>query len=400
MKIAIVGAGAAGMFCAANLKAGFEIEVLEQSGGVLRKVEQSGGGRCNITNAQKNVSEFIKAYPRGGKSLRKPLMRFGNSALEEWFLKKGVKFKTEGDGRVFPESDDSLTIVNCLHSEARKNGATIRKNFSAKNFSKMPDGKYMLSSQDGNAVIADAVLFATGGCWNADLKSALERMSHKFAEPLPSLFGFKAEGLEELAGLSLRDACLKCPEFGFETSGDILFTHEGMTGPAVLKMSSLGARVFAAKGYKLDFSLSVLKNPESFDLFCKEARAKHSKKLAKNFRHPEIPQKYWEFLLEKSGISGELEWAHFSKENQKSLRSNIMSLNARTTAKAANTREFVTSGGLELDCVDLNTMQSKFLPNVFFAGECLNIDAFTGGYNLQAAWTTSFIAASSINSLK
>lgn len=399
MKIAIVGAGAAGMFCAANLKGNFDVEVLEGSGGILRKVEQSGGGRCNITNSQKNVSEFIKAYPRGGKSLRKPIMRFGNSALEEWFLKRGVKFKTEEDGRVFPESDDSLTIVNCLLSEAQKNGAFIRKNFSVKNFSKMQDGKYMLSSKDGDAVIADAVLFAVGGRWEQSLKEALERMSHKFAAPLPSLFGFKAEELSELAGLSLKEAYLKCPEFGFETSGGILFTHEGITGPAVLKMSSLGARVFAEKEYKLDFLLCVLKNPESFDLFCKEARTKHSKKLARNFRHPEIPQKYWEFLLEKSDISCECEWAHFSKENQKTLRSNIASLKIKTDAKAANTREFVTSGGLELDCIDLSTMQSKILPNVFFAGECLNIDAFTGGYNLQAAWTTSYIASSAINSL-
>lgn len=400
MKIAIIGAGAAGMFCAANLNGDFEIEILEESGGVLKKVEQSGGGRCNITNSQKSVSEFIKAYPRGGKSLRKPLMRFGNSELEGWFLERGVKFKTEEDGRVFPESNDSLTIVNCLLSEAQKKGALIRRNFSVKNFSKMPGGKYMLSSQSGDAVIADAVLFANGGRWNAGLKSALERFSHKFSEPLPSLFGFKTEGLEELAGLSLKNARLKCPEFGFETTGGILFTHEGITGPSVLKMSSLGARVFADKNYKIEFSLSVLKDIGSFDLFCGEARAKHSKKLAKNFRLPEIPQKYWEFLLEKSGVPNECEWAHFSKESQKRLRLNISSLNVKTSARAANTREFVTSGGADLDCLDLSTMQSKFLPNVFFAGECLNIDAFTGGYNLQAAWTTSFIAASSINSLK
>lgn len=400
MKIAIVGAGAAGMFCAANLDKNFDIEILESGNGILKKVEQSGGGRCNITNAEKNISEFIKAYPRGGKSLRKPLMRFGNIALEEWFFKRDVKFKKEDDGRIFPVSDDSLTIVNCLYAEAKKNGAIIRKNFAVKNFSKTTDNQYMLTSQNGDVVCANVVLFALGGRWNDELRGALERTSHKFIEPLPSLFGFKVEGLSALSGISLKDVFLKCEEFNFETSGDILFTHEGITGPVVLKMSSVGARVFADKNYKLQFQLSILKNLEAFDLFCKEARAKHSKKLVKNFRLPEIPQKFWEFLIEKSGIGENCEWAHFSKENQKSLRANIASFKIETSARATNTREFVTSGGVDLTCVDLSTMQSKLLPNVFFAGECLDIDAFTGGYNLQAAWTTSYIASCAINSLK
>ena len=400
MKIAIVGAGAAGMFCAANLRGGFEIEILEAGGAALKKVAQSGGGRCNITNAQKDIGEFIKAYPRGGGRLRKPLMNFGSAQTVKWFGERGVKFIEEDEGRIFPESGASMEIVNALLAEAQKNGALLRKNFEAKSVSKTVGGKYMLTSASGDAVVADAVLFAVGGAWGKDLQSSLERLGHKFVERRPSLFGFKIknENLRSLAGLAIRGAALKCREFGFETSGDLLFTHEGITGPAALKMSTLGARVFYGTGYAAEFELQTLA-PESFDLFCKNARIQSPKKKVKNFAPPQIPQRFWDIMLEESGAGADCDWAHFSKESQKSLRKNLCEFKIEASGKAAHTREFVSAGGICLDCVDFKTMQSKSAKNIFFAGECLDIDAFTGGYNLQAAWTTAFTAAAAINKL-
>ena len=401
MNVAIVGAGAAGVFCAANLNKNFDVEIFEAGKFPLKKVEQSGGGRCNITNAQKDIGEFIKAYPRGGGRLRKPLMNFGPQNLIKWFEERGVKFKEEDEGRIFPESGASMEIVNALLGEAQKNGALIRKNFAVKKFSKTADGKYMLTSANGEAATAGAVLFALGGVWDGELQSCLERLGHKFIERRPSLFGFKlkSEKLRSLAGLAVRGAMLRCRKFGFEASGDILFTHEGMTGPAALKMSSLGARVFYDCGYEAEFELSMFKNPENFDLFCKNARAQNPKKKVKNLPPQQIPQRLWDIMLEEAGVPEGCDWAHFSKENQKNLRSSAAEFKMGTSGKAAHTREFVSAGGLDLSCVDFKTMQSKFLKNVFFAGECLDIDAFTGGYNLQAAWTTAFAAAKAINSL-
>ncbi|MBR4597552.1 MAG: aminoacetone oxidase family FAD-binding enzyme [Opitutales bacterium] len=401
MKIAIVGAGAAGMFCAANLKGGFETQILEAGSRALRKVEQSGGGRCNITNAQKDVGEFIKAYPRGGGRLRKPLMNFGNEKLLKWFEGRGVEFAEEDCGRIFPKSGASLEIVSCLESEAKKRGAIIRKNFEVKSVSKTAGEKYMLSSESGDIATADAVLFAVGGAWNKNLQASLERLGHKFIKTLPSLFGFKTkdETLQSLAGTAVFAKSLKCREFGFETGGELLFTHEGISGPAALKMSSLGARVFFEKGYKIELELSLFSSPEVFDNFCKSARMQNAKKLVKNFSPAQIPQKFWEFLLEKSGVESGCDWAHFAKDAQKNLRKNLCEFKIETAGKAARTREFVSAGGLDLSCVDFKTMQSKTSKNIFFAGECLDIDAFTGGYNLQAAWTTAFTAAEAINKL-
>ncbi|MBR6388649.1 MAG: aminoacetone oxidase family FAD-binding enzyme [Opitutales bacterium] len=401
MNVAIVGAGAAGVFCAANLGKSLDVQIFEAGNSPLKKVEQSGGGRCNITNAQKDIGEFIKAYPRGGGRLRKPLMNFGAKELIKWFEARGVKFKEEDEGRIFPESGASMEIVSVLLSEAQKNGAIIRKNFAVKKFSKTESGRYMITSANGDVATADAVLFAPGGVWDAELQACLERLGHKFIERRPSLFGFKlkSEKLRSLAGLAVRGAALKCRKFGFETFGDILFTHEGITGPAALKMSSLGARVFYDCGYEAELEIALFKNPETFGLFCKNARQTNPKKKVKNFPPQQIPQRLWDIFLEEAGVPEGCDWAHFSKENQKKLLAAAAEFKMETDGKAAHTREFVSAGGLDLNCVDFKTMQSKFLKNVFFAGECLDIDAFTGGYNLQAAWTTAFAAAKAINSL-
>lgn len=400
MKVAIVGAGAAGMFAASNIKSA-DITILESGGEILRKVAQSGGGRCNFTNAESDISKFIKNYPRGGRSLRKPFMRFGMPQTLQWFKERGVAHIAEGDGRIFPASQRSLQIIECLKSEAQKAGASLVKNFAVCALEKTPSGNFLISAKSGEAIYADIALLAVGGRWNESLKDSLQKLGHKFIEPLPSLFPFALGDKKflSLAGLSLDNATLKAEEFNFETAGGLVVTHEGISGPAVLKMSSLGARAFYEKNYRFKLSLSAISSAQSFCEFCARARTKEAKKLVKNFRFPEVAERYWLFAFDRAQIPQDLDWAHFSKENQAKLLSALSDLELTVVSRAANAGEFVTCGGVDIADIDFKTMQSKKTEGLFFAGECLDIDAFTGGFNLQAAWTTAKIAALEIENI-
>ena len=395
MKIAIIGGGAAGMFCAANINPdNNEVVVLESGRDLLRKVEQSGGGRCNITNAEPDVEKFIQNYPRGGGRLRKPLRKFGNRELADWFNERGVNFIKEKDGRVFPESEDSNEIIDCLLRECRKRGVIFRMPFTATSVEKQNE-KFIITGRHGDSIAADKIIFAFGGKWNADLQESLEKFGHKFHNALPSLFPLKTnfKKLTDLAGATLKNAVLRYPAQKLESSGDLLITHEGISGPCALKMSSLGARIFNELDYKFILELAAISDVDSFKNFCAQAREYAAKKLVKNFYPEEISQGYWIFALEKSIIPSDKTWAQFSADEQKRLTQTLSSLPLQITGRAANAREFVTCGGIDLGNIDFNTMQSKKTTGLFFAGECLDIDAFTGGYNLQAAWTTAKLAA-------
>lgn len=390
------------MFAAANIDSpNAEIEIFESGRDTLRKVVQSGGGRCNLTNAECDVAKFIKNYPRGGGSLRKPFMRFGQKQTLEWFEERGVEFVTEDDSRIFPKSENSLEIVECLEREVAKRNAVIHRSFTVENVARTLGGKYSISSKFGEMVMADVVLFAGGGRWNPNLKESLERSGHKFFEPRPSLFSFALNygKFLELAGTSFEDVLLSAKDFGYETRGGLVITHEGLSGPAALKLSSLGARGFYDVNYKIKLTLCVVKNPQNFAQFCAAARQKESKKLVKNLRLPEVSERYWQFALKKAEIPETTDWAHFSKKNELDLAEVLTNLKLDVTGRAAHTREFVTCGGVDTADIYFKTMRSKKSDGIFFAGECINIDAFTGGFNLQAAWTTAKIAALEIENI-
>ncbi len=399
MRVAIIGGGAAGIFCAANIRApGAEAVVLESGARPLRKVLASGGGRCNITNAESDISKFISAYPRGGGRLRKPLLCFGPKDTLEWFGARGAAFETEGEGRVFPKSGGSAGIAAILERARRESGAEMRLGFSASSISRLPGGGFEISSESGESVRCDAALFATGGSWHPGLRECLERMGHAFEEPAPSLFAFKIPGggFSELAGTPLRGVSVSCREFKISATGDVLPTHEGLSGPGILRLSSLGARLFRDAGYRFRITLGLL-GPGEFRDFCSSARAGAAKKLVKNFRPQGVPQKWWDLIVSRAGIDPAAEWAHFSRDGERRLAEEATALGASVCGRASGSGEFVTCGGVALGGVDFKTMQSRHAPGIYFAGECLDIDAFTGGYNLQAAWTTGMTAAMAIS---
>lgn len=398
MKIAIIGGGAAGMFCAANItRSDAELIVFESGQKLLRKVEQSGGGRCNITNAETNLSKFLANYPRGAKKLRKPLLRFGPNETLAWFEKRKVEFIAEKDGRIFPKSEDSLEIVNCLENACKKNAVNIKMPFVISDFEPVGE-RFKLVGKLGDTIFADIIVFATGGKWSENMKASLEKLGHTFAPNAPSLFAFKTDVFNELAGLSFRDAKIKAPKFNLESSGDFLITHEGLTGPAIFKMSALGAQIFKDENYLFEIEIDFLPKNDEFKIFCQNARSEASKKLVKNFYPQTLPKTFWEFALEKISLPNDLTWSHFSSGKEKDLEKFLRNQKIQILGKAQTSREFVSAGGVNLDEVDFSTMESKLAPNIFFAGECLDIDGFTGGFNLQAAWTTAFLAANAINS--
>ncbi len=400
MKIVIIGAGAAGMFCAANIKVNnSEITVLESGDDILRKVKQSGGGRCNITNNQNDIAKFVSNYPRGGGRLKKPFLRFGPQETLEWFEGRGVRFIEEDEGRIFPESENSEEIANCIYYECRRNNVHVKTNFTVETIEYLGD-KFLITSKYKEVISADKIVIAGGGRWNEGLKKSLQNMGHDFEENHPSLFAFKTASSKftKLAGLSFYDAKISCPALKLEAQGGVLFTHEGLSGPAVFKLSALGAVEFAKLDYKFKVQLSALHPQNLFKDFCAESRKHYSKKLVKNIYPQTLSKNFWISALESINLPEDLTWANFSAAQEKALESQICGLEFEVLGRAATTsaREFVSCGGLSLNDVDFKTMQSKKQKDLFFAGECLNIDAFTGGYNLQAAWTTGYIAAKSI----
>lgn len=398
-RIAIIGGGASGMFLAANLKnANADVSVFERSQDILEKLKLTGGGRCNLTNAEFDVEKFVKNYPRGAKRLRNLFRFFGSKDTMNWFESRGLHLKIEDEKRVFPSSNLSSDVAKVLEKCALENGAKISRNIGIESIKLQDDFTFKLENSFGRKDIFDVVIFARGGRWSKSLQQNLENLNIKFTRQEASLFGFKSAISKEfdLSGVALKNAHLISKQFNFESEGGFLFTHEGISGPCVLKMSSLGAYEFCDCNYCTDFVLNLAKNPESISNFIKLARQKEAKKLVKNFWYSEIPQKLWITILKFANINPESTWAEFSKESQKNLISKMQNFEIKTLGKAVNSSEFVCAGGVDLNCIDLKTMQSKDVKNLYFIGECLDIDAFTGGFNLQAAWSSAFVASKAI----
>jgi hypothetical protein len=398
----IVGGGAAGFFAAVNaarLAPGQPVAILEKTNKLLSKVRVSGGGRCNVTHACFDPRELWKFYPRGGKELRGSFSRFNPNHTEEWFEARGVKFKTEEDGRMFPVTDNSETIVNCLLAEAERYGVEILAGHEVISIEKT-GGCFQLNCENGKQFSCKKLLIASGGHAKSAAYEFIRETGHKIEDPVPSLFTFNMPGnrIIGLMGVSVENASVKIEGTPIETSGPLLITHWGMSGPAILKASAWGARTLAEKNYQFNALISWLpgKNEEAVREMIADLKMTYASRQLINTSFAQIPKRLWYFLLVKAGVKEELRWADLSKKESNQLLEVLIRDRYPVAGKTTFKEEFVTCGGVSLSEVDMKTMESRKLPGLYFAGEVLDIDGVTGGFNFQAAWTTGWLAANAM----
>lgn len=400
MKIAIIGGGAAGMFSALQAKENYpqaEVTVFEKTQKLLSKLKISGGGRCNVTNGAENITELLKAYPRGGKKLKKLFHQFNNHHMMRWLEDRGVEWVLQEDGCVFPKSQNSETIINCFLQEADRLDINIERG-QVINALK-PEGdqiKLSLKSNEPSSLLYDKVIVTTGGSPQRKGLDWLEALGHKIEEPVPSLFTFNMpnESITKLMGIVVENAMVNIQGTKLKAEGPLLITHWGMSGPAILILSSFGARLLSEKGYHFKAQVNWVHEPNN-DLVRQELEdimKEHPLKMLGNFRPYLLPERLWHYILEKCDLSLEKKWSELGKKAINKLitclTNDIYEVKGKTTFRD----EFVTCGGVSQESVDFNTMQSRVIKNLYFAGEVLDVDAITGGYNFQAAWTTGFIA--------
>ena len=410
MTIAIIGAGASGMFCGANLTNKVDVDVYEASKYPLRKVIASGGGRCNFTNENIDTADLSAFYPRGAGSLKKPMKRFGSAQTRQFFADLKVASKTEDNGRVLPTCDDSRAIAYALQNKATANGVKIITNAKVDSITRTADGKFELKS-GATVCIYDAVVVAVGGLTDESLKANFQNLGIKIEPTCPSLFALKTDcaddqNWQEMSGISLEDVelsatfdDLKKADRKIISRGAMLISHFGIGGPAVLKFSSFGAKAFNSKNYDFAFKLNFAPqfDEQSQRKTIIQAREKFAKKHVSNVPLFNIPQKLWGYLLDISKIPSGTLFSALSKQYEMALLKNIFAFDVRCIGRSTHKGEFVTCGGIAREEIDFTTMQCKKIENLFFIGECIDIDAITGGFNLQSAWTTAKICADAIN---
>jgi len=398
MKIGIIGGGAAGFFAAIQAKTNYPestVIILEKSKKLLAKVKISGGGRCNVTNACTSISELSKAYPRGGKQLKKLFQEFNTEHTLEWFTSRDVPLYAQEDQRVFPVSNDSQSIIDCLMAEIKHLEITIKMDTSVKKLEATVEGINVFFD-DVNNMFFNKVIVASGGSPKKDGLRWLEKLGHQIKAPVPSLFTFNMpkEKVKSLMGVAVENATTKIQGEKLVGNGPLLITHWGMSGPAVLVLSSFGARVLEEKNYQ--FNLQINWSNEQNQEVVREAIlaiiSEHGQKQLQNIRPYGLSSRLWLFLLDKADLSLGQKWDEIGKKGVHKLieilANDIYAVSGKTTFK----EEFVTCGGVSLESVNMKTLESKHVPGLYFAGEVLDIDAITGGYNFQAAWTTGFIA--------
>jgi len=395
--VVIIGGGAAGYFAAitaAETNPSLQVILLEAGSQVLRKVKISGGGRCNLTHHCFDPKELSSKYPRGAKELRGAFHNWQPKDTIEWFETRGVKTKVEADGRMFPLTDDSQTVINCLRSEARKHGISERLN-SRVTALRQIDGQWEIQINGKEFLITDKVCLALGSLKQSGLEGILKELGHTIRPLLPSLFAFNlpSHPLKDLAGVAVQLAAVRTSPKSVVQVGPILITHRGLSGPAILRASAWDARELAEVNYQFTAEINWLgeKTKEQLLIQLTEFRKQRAVKKLKHNPFSELPKRLWEKLIELSGIDPETTWAHLSKEAMTKLLNQLTAHPAEVSGKTMNKEEFVTCGGVNLKQVDFRTMESKVCPGLYFAGECLDLDGITGGFNFQAAWTTGRI---------
>lgn len=395
--LAVIGGGAAGFFAAitaAENNPDLKVIILEQGNEVLGKVKISGGGRCNVTHACFDVKELVKFYPRGHKELLGPFYRFNTEHTIQWFEYRGVELKTEADGRMFPVSDSSQSIMDCLIETATAYDIKIIK--QAKVMRLDAADSFQIYFND-RALNADYLLIASGS--SNTIWQQLKKLGHEIIEPVPSLFTFniRHELIKGLEGISFQQVSLSMKEAKIETQGALLITHTGLSGPAILKLSAFAARLLNEKKYQFELMINWIdSSTDEAMLRLKSEKDIQAKRQASNFSPFELPQRFWLKVLEVNGIPANKLVADLSRNELQNIANALTKCVLKVHSKNTNKEEFVTAGGISLKEVDFKTMESKLIPNLFFAGEVLDIDAVTGGFNFQAAWTTGFIAGSSL----
>jgi predicted Rossmann fold flavoprotein len=399
MDIGIVGGGAAGFFAAIAAKEYYPsatVVVLEKSHRVLSKVKISGGGRCNLTNGCETISELCRAYPRGGRELKRAFHTFSNKNTQEWFEQRGVPLVTQTDGCVFPASQDSQSIIDCFLREAKRLGVTIETGKEVKAIRPNSGTLEIEISNEQQPRFFNKIIVTTGGSPKKEGLVWLEALGHKIQDPVPSLFSFNIpkQPITKLMGIVVDNVQTSIQGTRIKANGALLITHWGMSGPAILKLSSFGARELNQLNYNFNLQVSWGNEPNN-SIVADELNtiaSQHSKKMIANVRPYGLSERLWLFLLERVELPINKKWGELGKKGMNKLVSVLANDTYRVSGKSTFTEEYVTCGGVSLESIDMLTMESKACKNLYFAGEVLDIDAITGGYNLQAAWTTGFIA--------
>jgi predicted Rossmann fold flavoprotein len=397
--VVVVGGGAAGYFGAiacAEANPSLTVTLLEATRHPLAKVRISGGGRCNVTNSCTDPREFATHYPRGARELLGPLHRFGARDTVAWFAARGVELKAEPDGRMFPETDSSATIIDCLERSAREAGVHVRTCCAVRTVVPTGGGDFALALHGGETVAAERVLLATGGGASSGGIALARALGHAIEPLVPSLFTFRVVDarLTGLEGLAVGEAEVFVPATSLRARGPILVTHWGLSGPAVLRLSAWGARELHARNYAFPVRINWAGGQSAADVeaICDTMRREHGKRRVISGTPLSLPLRLWERLVTAAGIPAETIWAALPREPARRLVDQLTAGEFRVEGKSTNKEEFVTCGGVRLREVDFRTMASRVRPGLHLAGEILDIDGITGGFNFQSAWTTSWIA--------
>ena len=398
-NVIIIGGGAAGFFAAINIaqqNPNLKVAILERGKEGLQKVRVSGGGRCNVTHAEFVPSELVQNYPRGEKELLGPFHQFMTGDTIEWFEKRGVELKIEEDGRMFPITDSSQTIIDCFLNEAKKHHVEILYNHSVKSIKK-GEISWKIETSQGDFT-TKKLLIATGS--NAKIWKLLEGIGHTIIKPVPSLFTFdiKDERIKDIPGVVAKNVEIRVLQTNLWSEGPLLITHVGMSAPAILKLSAFGALELAKLDYKFKIEVNFIKQSleDCLDTL-KEFKQEFAKKTVCKSTQFELPKRLWQKLVLASNMNRETRWADLNKGQLENLASQLTQAVFSVDGKSTFKEEFVTAGGVNLKEINFRTFESKLHSNLYFAGEVINVDAVTGGFNFQNAWTGAYIAAKAMS---
>jgi predicted Rossmann fold flavoprotein len=401
LRIAVIGGGAAGYFSAitaAESSSDARVVLFEATAHVLAKVRISGGGRCNTTHACFEARELVKRYPRGSRELIGPMNKFGPRETVAWYAARGVELKTEPDGRMFPTTDDSGTIVECLQRGAAEAAVDVRMRTPVREIERAEDGRFRVTLGSGDVERFDRVILTTGGNRGGGGHDIAVSLGHTIEPPVPSLFTFQIDDarLQGIEGLAVPEAEVSVPGTKLKERGPVLVTHWGLSGPGILRLSAWGARELAEKDYQFNVRVAWAgdANEERLRERLAAGRTELGKKRVRNANPIGLPGRLWERLVEAAEIGEDVTWVSLPKKSLNVLVRAVAASEFVVTGKSMNKEEFVTCGGVRLREVNFKTMESRQCPGLYFAGEVLDIDGITGGFNFQSAWTTAHLAGS------
>lgn len=400
MKIAVIGGGAAGFFAALSAKEhhpNAQLILFEKSQKLLAKVKISGGGRCNVTNVCSDIPVLARAYPRGGKKLKKAFYEFNTPDTVQWFESRAVPLVVQEDNCIFPEAQDSQVVIDCFLSEAKRLGIQIEVGRGIASIE--PSGGQLILhfiKSNTQPIAFDKVIVATGGSPKRKGLEWLEELGHKIEDPVPSLFTFNMpqERITQLMGIVVEETITSIQGTKLKGDGPLLITHWGMSGPAILKLSAFGARILSEKNYEFHVQVNWVNeaNQDRVLEALSSIAAEQANKLLTNYRPFLLPKRLWHYLLEKGGFKADRKWNELGKKGLNKILTLLTHDTYAVQGKTTFKEEFVTCGGVSLDSINFKTMESRVVPNLYFAGEVMDIDGITGGYNFQSAWTTGWIA--------